>query len=77
MNVPAKSLIDRYHASTILHPTHPGDTMNKTDIEAVLEVISTCTKIRKLQELYYHYKHIPALEDALIARKDYLLYGIK
>jgi hypothetical protein len=51
--------------------------MNKTDIEAVLEVISTCTKIRKLQELYYHYKHIPALEDALIARKDYLLYGIK
>ena len=51
--------------------------MKKTDIKAVLEVISTCTSIRKLQELYYHYKHIPVLEDALIARKDYILYGVK
>ena len=51
--------------------------MNKTDIKAVLEVISTCGSIRKLQELYYRYKHIPVLEDALIARKDYILYGVK
>ena len=51
--------------------------MNKADIKAVLQVINACTKIRKLQELYYHYKHIPVLQDAMIDRKDYILYGVK
>ena len=51
--------------------------MNKTNIKALLEVINECTNIRKLQELYYHYKHIPVLEDAMIDRKDYILYGVK
>ena len=48
-----------------------------TDIKAVLQVISSCTKIRQLQELYARYKHIPVLEDAMIDRKDYILYGVK
>ena len=51
--------------------------MNKTDIKGVLKVINACTSIRKLQELYYHYKHISVLEDALIARKDCILYSVK
>ena len=51
--------------------------MNKTNIKAVLQVISACTKIRQLQELYARYKHIPVLEDAMIDRKDYILYGVK
>ena len=51
--------------------------MTKSDIEDLLQVISTCTSIRKLQELYYHYKHIPMLQDAMIDRKDYILYGVK
>ena len=51
--------------------------MNKTNIKAVRQAISACTNIRKLQELYARYKHIPALEDAMIDRKEYILYGVK
>ena len=51
--------------------------MNKTDIKAVLQVIHACTKIRQLQELYARFKHIPVLEDAMIDRKEYILYGVK
>ena len=51
--------------------------MTQSNIKDILQVINTCTKIRKLQELYAQYKHIAILADAMIARKDSILYGIK
>ena len=51
--------------------------MTRSDIKDILQVINTCTKIRKLQELYARYKHISVLEEAMINRKEYILYGVK